>query len=428
MKTETLLLIIFVTMSFGQKKDVWTLKSYGEISYSNFNYSADPAKSEWGSIPENRATVDLTRLVLKSQYHYDSTFSFSSEIEFEHGGTGGAMEIEYEEFGEYEKEVEKGGEIVLEELYLTKKIGDYLSLRAGHFIVRAGPLNIGHKPQQYLTTIRPESETSILPEAWDETGIEIFGTLDWGWVYQMQLVNGLDASGFSSQGWVKTGHQGKFEMISATDLAGNIKIEYAGMLGLRIGFTTYLGNADNNRPKGDMTDEGDGMSFLTSPDVSVFSGYIDWSSDSYVARGMFIYGVLKNSKEISIRNRKLSTLSGQARNNVASNALAWSIETGMDVLQFSNFEGYKLLPFVRYEYVNSMERTDSDILADNRYAKTILTVGFNFLIHRKVMIKSDYSMRRLGLSNTPWGSISNFNNSIYNAENTYRIVLAFQSF
>lgn len=57
------------------------------------------------------------------------------EIEFEYGGTGSAREIEwYEENGEYEVEIEKGGEVALEQFHITKLIHPAFNIRAGHMI------------------------------------------------------------------------------------------------------------------------------------------------------------------------------------------------------------------------------------------------------------------------------------------------------
>ena len=39
-----------------------------------------------------------------------------TEIEFEYGGTGNAYELENTENGEYETEVEKGGEVALAQI------------------------------------------------------------------------------------------------------------------------------------------------------------------------------------------------------------------------------------------------------------------------------------------------------------------------
>lgn len=42
------------------------------------------------------------------------------EIEFEHGGTESAVEIDADESGEYEAETERGGEVALEQFWLNK--------------------------------------------------------------------------------------------------------------------------------------------------------------------------------------------------------------------------------------------------------------------------------------------------------------------
>ena len=46
-------------------------------------------------------------------YDFGKGWSMGMEIEFEHGGTESAIEIENEEGGEYEAEIERGGEVAL---------------------------------------------------------------------------------------------------------------------------------------------------------------------------------------------------------------------------------------------------------------------------------------------------------------------------
>ena len=50
----------------------------------------------------------------------------------------------------------------------------------------------------YFTNVYPESESTILPTVWVETGVEIFGRV-LNFNYNLALVNGLDAAGFSSK-------------------------------------------------------------------------------------------------------------------------------------------------------------------------------------------------------------------------------------
>ena len=67
--------------------------------------------------PENYADdkshgrFDLPHVCVNLGYDFGKGWTMGSEIEFEHGGNGTAVEIEAEEAGEYEAEVEKGGEV-----------------------------------------------------------------------------------------------------------------------------------------------------------------------------------------------------------------------------------------------------------------------------------------------------------------------------
>lgn len=139
--------------------------------------------------------MDVQRFVLEFTQDLAPDLGFEVEIEFEHGGTGAAMELEYEEFGEFETEVEKGGEVALEQLHLTKPVSPALNVRLGHFVVPVGAVNAHHLPHGYFGTVRPEGETSLVPVVWHETGAEVFGDVG-DFRYRLQLVNGLDSTGF----------------------------------------------------------------------------------------------------------------------------------------------------------------------------------------------------------------------------------------
>ncbi len=105
---------------------------YGEILYQHMDYSADRYNDPQGAPKENRAFITLPRTVFTFDYKFRNDILFTTELEFEYGGTGSALELEYEEFGEYEMEVEKAGEVMLEQLMFTKLFNSYFNLRVGH--------------------------------------------------------------------------------------------------------------------------------------------------------------------------------------------------------------------------------------------------------------------------------------------------------
>jgi len=361
---------------------------YGEILYSRFDFGPDQKSGPHGSLPDDRAIVDLQRFVVKMDYDFDESLSFTAEIEYEHGGTGSTLELEYEEFGEYGIGVEKGGEVVLEQLYLSKRLTDLWNLRVGHFIVPVGSINASDLPLSYFGTVLPEAETSIIPVTWHETGIELFGAFS-TFNYQAQIVNGLDSTGFGSKYWIRGGHQAKFEQTRATDLALVARLSWTGVRGLKISGSAYHGNTTGNRPKPDM----DGITAR----LTILSSDVRYDRGPWRGRAVVIWGSLDNADEISSKNGRLSTNLGVSRTPVAKEALSWAVELGYDVLPlFGGSSRMALLPFMRYEAVNSMHATDAGVFANPRFDRAIATVGLNWMPTPSVVVKSDYSIRSLG--------------------------------
>lgn len=160
--------------------------------------------------------------VLAFDYKFNSQWILGAEIEFEAGGTGSAYEIENTENGEYEMEVEKGGEVALEQFHITRLVHPAFNVRAGHLIVPVGLTNEQHEPINFFGTSRPEGETTLLPSTWHENGIEVFGTFGRGYTrfnYQALVVAGLNANGFDRNTWVAGGKQGLFETDNFTSPA-----------------------------------------------------------------------------------------------------------------------------------------------------------------------------------------------------------------
>ncbi|MCA9759124.1 MAG: hypothetical protein KDA27_25245, partial [Candidatus Eisenbacteria bacterium] len=80
---------------------------YGDFLYSRFDYGPDQRSGEFGAPDDSRATFDVPFFVVEVEHEFRDDLELEVEVEFEHGGTGSALELEYEEFGEYEVEVEK---------------------------------------------------------------------------------------------------------------------------------------------------------------------------------------------------------------------------------------------------------------------------------------------------------------------------------
>ena len=119
---------------------------YGEMAASYMDYDWNWVTPQ-GTSHMNRATVSIPRFILAFDYKFSPKWVLSSEIEFEYGGTGAAREVEwYEENGEYETEIEKGGEVALEQFHISYLMNKHLNFRFGHMIVPVGLTNAHHEP------------------------------------------------------------------------------------------------------------------------------------------------------------------------------------------------------------------------------------------------------------------------------------------
>ena len=129
-----LILFAAILFSFSAKaQDDTTFQkirvgSYGEILGSWQNYGLNRwTGSPKGNSEINHAQISIPRFVLAIDYKFNPKWILGAEIEFEAGGTGTAMEMEAgsgSENGEYETEMEKGGEVALEQFHITRKIVD----------------------------------------------------------------------------------------------------------------------------------------------------------------------------------------------------------------------------------------------------------------------------------------------------------------
>lgn len=376
---------------------------YGEILFQRMDYGPDRFNYVNGSQADSRAEIGIPRLIFSCDYTFKNGIDFSSEIEFEHGGTGSALELEYEEMGEYEMEMEKAGEVVIEQFHLTKTFNPALKLRVGHMIVPVGLTNSRHLPVEFFTAVRPEGESAIVPLTWHETGVSVSGRHK-SLSYELQLINGLDANGFSSSGWIKNGKQSIFESTKMTNPAVVARLDNTSVKSLRVGASFYFGNSTANTAKPAKMEHLKGRVAIGSLDA-------EYNNSKLIARGNCIYGELGDSYEISKINKSISKNIQYSRTPVAQNALTYSIEVGYDIFGLFGFD-QKLFPFVRYEYYNSMQAVDERMFADARFKRDVATIGLNYFLSPEIAVKADYAMRTIDSGN-------------YNDENTLSVAVVF---
>ncbi len=389
---------IFISTSTIADNHSFTVSGYGVINYSHFNWDLDP---------DRRAAIDLERLVVAPKYRINDTIRLEAELEFEHGGTGSTMEFDkFEEFGEFEFEIEKGGEIIVEKLAAVFSIKPTYNFRIGHIIVPVGLVSKRHRPEDYFTTTRPEAETHIIPTIWHETGVEVFGSFG-PLSYQVQVVNGLDSTGFSSRHWIVRGHQLRFETINAEAPAYVGRLDYSLHENATVGVSGYYGDTAANRPKPDVNFDAN---------VGIVSLHGFYEVKAIKIRGLVLIGTLENAHLLSKVNRTLSNNLNVKRTPIGSSATGWYIEAGYDILSLfmkSEEMSHRLELFGRYDYYDTMASVEGLIFDNPRWERTTWTFGINYHFHPKLVFKSHYSLRRLAAKDK-------------NKENTFAVGFGFQ--
>ncbi len=379
---------------------------YGEILFQHMTYGTNRYTNPVGATKDNRSEISLPRAVFAFDYHFGKGWYLGTEVEFEYGGTGATKEIEYnKEGGEIETEIEKGGEVVLEQLHITKRIVNAFNIRVGHMIVPVGITNAHHEPNLYFGTVRPESETSLLPSTWHETGIAFLGYFNRNrFRYEVMLVSGLDPNGFSSENWVGSGRQKIFEKTTMTSPAVAARLEYSGVRNLRLSASGYYGNTAKNSSKPYVMAGLKGRVLIGSFDAQ-------YMSRNLIARANFIYGTVSDSREIYALNRKYFNSTGYPITPFGKGAMAYGAEAGYNVLSFCNTD-HRLFPFVRYEYYNTGQQIEKGAQSLPRYKRDLFTVGLNYYPIPQLAVKFDYAYRRIG-------------GSRYNSEDTFSLTLAY---
>lgn len=372
-----------------------------------------------GNTKDHRNTISIPRFVLAFDYKFNPKWILSAEIEFESGGTGTAMELENSENGEYETELEKGGEVALEQFHITRLIHPAFNVRAGHMVVPVGLTNAHHEPINFFGTIRPEGETTIIPSTWHETGLAFFGTVGKGYAtfdYQAMVVTGLNANGFDRNGWVAGGKQGIFENDNFTSPGYVVRIDYRGVPGLRVGSSFYYcANTLAN------SDEPSTYSDISAAPLRIYSVDAQYKNRYVTVRGNFLTGNLTHASAIAQANRYLNNASGYSRlSPIAKKARQYAVEAGINLRSIcgGNEKVPVIYPYARYEYYNPQQEGEPGIAMEPRNQISMWMAGLNWFALPNLVVKADYTTRKIGTSKV-------FGGGRYNRENEFAIGVAY---
>ncbi len=389
-----------------------TLGGYGEAALSRMFYSSNYKRytnADSYADDDGYGEFDLPHVVFFVGYDFGQGWTMQTEIEFEHGGTESAVEIEEEETGEYESEIESGGEVALEQFWLQKSYSQAFNVKLGHFVVPVGLTNQHHMPTEFFTVFRPEGENTILPCTWHETGISVWGKSK-SWRYEVQFIAGLDADRFGSQNWIQGGSGTPYEFKLATSYAGVFRLDNYSFKNLRMAVSGYYGNSAKNTLSISKYEDLKGT-------VSIGTFDFTYQNTNLIIRGNFDYGHLSDSEALTSANMSTRDDSPSPKTTIGSDAIATGVEAGYNVFSFFPSIHKKEKPlfvFGRYEYYDSMYKTEGSVIDNECWGRQHVVGGVNYKPLPKIVLKAEYSHRIF--------------KSQYNNENTISLAVAYAGF
>lgn len=381
----------------AKKPSRFQLGGYGEAVMTRNFYSDNVFRYTHAEKYKNAHSTgqfDLPHVVVMLGYNFGKGWTMSSEIEFEHGGTESAVEMEAEEVGEFEKEIERGGEVALEQFWIQKSFSKALNLKMGHIIVPVGLTNGHHLPTEFFTVYRSEGENTIMPCTWHETGISLWGVTG-KWRYEAMLLPGLNSSMFSKDQWIKNGSASAFEFKVANTYAVAARIDNYSIPGLRLGLSGYYGHSFHNTLQSDFNStKYKGVKGA----VTIGAVDFDYAGYNWLVRGNFDYGHLGDADRISDFNRGQSSTTPYTRTLVGKQALAGGIEAGYNLFsQLSKLRDkeQKLYLFGRYEYYDAYQPATTDYQDYPWTERHRIAAGLNYFPIKEIVVKAEYSKRFL---------------------------------
>ncbi len=337
-------------------KNPLSIGGYGEMFYAK---------------PEGKDDyADVYRFITYFGYKFNDWIVLNTEIEFEHGANA-----------------DKGGEVVLEFMYLDFLLSEQANLRLGHVLVPMGLVNLRHEPTLFNTVQRPDIEKHLLPSTWHENGALVYGRFDNANIeYTAGVINALnlnnkytiseDQENNPQSKWIRSGRLGSSANASF-EPAFVGRVDYTGINGLMVGASVYYGDGSNLKdPKPE-----DAIQDVSGLTTTMFDIHAKYDNGPFSAYGLYTQTKLDGAEKLELNSNAVEKASGYYAN------------ASYDVSSLVGLE-YKLPVFAQYENYNPVEKT-VDGSNEDTFQTEIVTIGLNFFPADQVVLKADYAIKEV---------------------------------
>lgn len=345
------LFLVFVSFPLHAQEEIRVKnRYYGVFEARQF----EQFKNVQNLKPESRRVLDLREIEAEVELRLNPDDLIEIGVEYEHGGTGSTLEYDnFEEFGEFENETERGGEVAISEAFYRHRLFDGTYVTAGKAPLYFSLNSALDAPGDSSSSRMSNLEARMLPPEWKEVGVQAESRLG-DFTLRAGLVSGLNSEFFRKYNWVGGGHQKQFERINADGLAGLLSLEYGDALrGRGVALGVYRGDAAGNRHKRDKL-AGEAV-------VTLYSLMASWTLGPVVFTGQVLRGGLSHSEAVVAANNTLGGLAKPgnfgaigSRAELEAAQLSWNFRPSWSV-------------FAQYEHVNTFAGVQGSVFADPRY-------------------------------------------------------------
>jgi hypothetical protein len=333
-----------------------SIGGYGETIFSAFAQTLQN-----GAYAPADNVTDTLRAVLYVGYKFSDWLVLDSEMEWEHSG-----------FSDEHAQ----GEAIVEFAYLDFLISPMLGIRAGQILLPIGFINELHEPPIFLGALRPlvEQENSIIPTTWHENGIGLHGDLPGGLSYKLYVIDGLNNQGFNGDGTgsVGGGRQDGHQAI-ANKPAFTGRLDWHPMAGTLLGASFYTG--DSAQARG-----------TTATWATLAEGHAEYRGHGFQARALFAHWNIAAAGIAALGPGTSAYFTGTVQSG-------GYLEAGYDVLSWMRQSKQSVIPFVRYEHVDTQQGVAPGAVPDSANNRSVVTVGANYKPLSQVAIKADFDFQ-----------------------------------
>lgn len=368
-------------------------EKFPEFEFRSYGYMVFAQKETFKTVqnlePFVRRQMDLAEIAFEGEYLFTENSKVEFEIEIEHGGVGSTIEFDpFEEFGEFEQEIEKGGEVTLPEFYYKKSFPKTkTAVRVGKFPLFVALGSVWTKPHLYPTILVSDLEERMLPLNWTEMGVQVEQKWE-SLTGRLGLVSGLNSEFFRTYSWIGGGYQRHFESSNADNLATLVSLEWGTLSkGQGLGLSFYNGNTTGNRYKVDKLKDEASVTLWT------VMGAYQWGD--FGVSGEVIQGELQNSDKVASAN---ATLGGLAKPKAFAPI---GHKARLESLQVSYTPVADWTLFVKAEHVDTFADVEGSINKNPRYNVNKRSGGFQWRWDTAAFMKFQYAREKTELAGLP---------------------------